>query len=126
MRAAARARLVPGGACMTESTQGTATATPLTAATAPPSRGDASVDLELRMKMVERMLLAFRPERYAYLLLCVIACAVLLWSSIQLLAKGETTQALAILGSSGVMAVALGRVLHMWNQAFRLIAGEKP
>ena len=89
----------------------------------PPPRLEAPPDWEIRMRMVERMLIAFRPERFAYLSLCVIACVVLLVSSVKLLADGQTTTAYALFGSSGVMTVTLGLVLRMWNRAWKLIEG---
>lgn len=92
------------------------------AALATPVPDPRYAELELRMKMVERMLIAFRPERLAYLVLSVIACTVLLVASGRLFLTGDTTAAFAIFGSSGVLTLALGRVLHMWNQAWKLLA----
>lgn len=96
------------------------------AVTAVPPFDPRSAQLEVRMKMVERMLVAFRPERMAYLVLSVIACSVLLLASARLFVTGDTTAAFAIFGSSGVLTLALGRVLHMWNQAWKLLAGIDP
>lgn len=85
--------------------------------------GQGSADWEMRMKMVERMLAAFRFERFAYLGVCVLACGVLLWASLRLFQLGDRSGALAMFGSSGVMALALGRMLRMWNQAWKLVTG---
>jgi|SRR5690606_24761854 len=38
----------------------------------------------------------------------------------------NTTEAFAIFGSSGVLTLALGRVLHMWNQAMKLFTDGEP
>jgi protein-S-isoprenylcysteine O-methyltransferase Ste14 len=78
---------------------------------------------EVRMRMVERMLAAFRFERFAYLALSFIACLVLLGASIWLFKSKDTTAALAIFGSSGVLTLTLARMLYMWNQAWKLVAG---
>lgn len=94
-----------------------------TAASPPPQYHAPPPDLEARVRVVQLMLEAFRPERYAYLSLCVIACAVLIWSSIRLFASGQTTTAIALFGSSGVMTVTLGLMLRMWNRAWKLVEG---
>ena len=80
-------------------------------------------DWEWRMKMVERMLAAFRFERFAYLTLSFIACVVLLGASVWLFRARETTAALAIFGSSGVLTLTLARMLRMWNKAWEVVTG---
>ena len=78
---------------------------------------------EVRMRMVERMLAAFRFERFAYLTMSFIACLVLLGASIWLFKSNNIPAALAIFGSSGVLTITLARMLSMWNQAWKLVAG---
>lgn len=88
-----------------------------------PGAGRSQADWEARMQLVERMLAAFRLERMAYLTLSIVACTVLLVASAWLFMVGDRTASLAIFGSSGVLTLALGRVLRMWNQAWHLVAG---
>jgi hypothetical protein len=78
---------------------------------------------EMRMRMVERMLAAFRFERFAYLAMSFVACIVLLGASIWLFKADHWEASLAIFGSSGVLTLTLARMLHMWNQAWKLVAG---
>ena len=89
----------------------------------PPPESTPLEEWEIRMRMVERMLAAFRFERFAYLILSFIACLVLLGASVWLFKSRDTTAALAIFGSSGVLTLTLARLLYMWNQAWKLVAG---
>lgn len=89
----------------------------------PPPESAPLEEWEIRMRMVERMLAAFRFERFAYLALSFIACLVLLGASVWLFKSKDTTAALAIFGSSGVLTLTLARMLYMWNQAWKLVAG---
>lgn len=89
----------------------------------PPPESPPPEEWEVRIRMVERMLAAFRFERFAYLALSFIACLVLLGASIWLFMSKDTTAALAIFGSSGVLTLALARMLTMWNQAWKLVVG---
>jgi hypothetical protein len=79
-------------------------------------------DWEIRLKIVERMVETFRFERFAYLGLSVLAAAVLLVASIWMFTTGHLTLAAAMFGSTGVLTLALTRLLHMWNQAWKLVS----
>ena len=94
-------------------------------APAPPASFQAGTpaEWEARMEMVERMLKAFRFERFSYLAVTFLACAVLLVASARLFALGDKTWAFSMFGSSGVLTIALSKMLRMWNQAWRIVTG---
>jgi hypothetical protein len=79
-------------------------------------------DWEIRLKIVERMVETFRFERFAYLGLSALAAAVLLLSSVWMLRERQFALATAMFGSTGVLTLALTRLLHMWNQAWKLVS----
>lgn len=97
--------------------------TPRGGATPPPEQPRKVEDWEVRMRMVERMLEAFKFERFAYLTLSFVACLVLLGASIWLFRSKQTSAAIAIFGSSGVLTFTLARMLRLWNQAWKLVTG---
>ena len=97
--------------------------TPRGGATPSPEQPRKVEDWEVRMRMVERMLEAFKFERFAYLTLSFVACLVLLGASIWLFRSKQTSAAIAIFGSSGVLTFTLARMLRLWNQAWKLVTG---
>lgn len=97
--------------------------TPRGGATPPQGPPRKVEDWEVRMRMVERMLEAFKFERFAYLTLSFVACLVLLGASIWLFRSKQTSAAIAIFGSSGVLTFTLARMLRLWNQAWKLVTG---
>jgi len=76
---------------------------------------------------VKELLSLFRFERYTYLAVNVIALVMLLGSAIFLLLRpGQSDMSLyavvvALFGSSGLITLSIGRLLHMWDQAFALL-----
>ena len=78
---------------------------------------------EVRMRMVEALLRAFRFERFAYLFLAMVSCMVLLSASVWLFQQKDTNAATAMFGAGGVLTLTIARVLRMWNQAWNLVTG---
>lgn len=83
-------------------------------------------DLRARMDAVERLTTLFRLERLVHLAVTSLALAMLLISAGVLLYKGKAGPAelTGLFGSSGLITYSAGRLLYMWNQALRLLAGE--
>ena len=85
-------------------------------------------DIEERLQAVERLTRLFRAERMAYLFATMLALSILFFNAYLMVKRGGEAQGTAyasMFGSAGMITVATGRLLHMWNQALRLIAGEK-
>ncbi|GAA0549581.1 hypothetical protein FHS83_001136 [Rhizomicrobium palustre] len=80
-----------------------------------------------QLSAVREMLSLFRVERYTYLAVNVIALLMLFASAVVLLLKpsenGMSLYAVvtALFGSSGLITYSIGRLLHMWDQAFALL-----
>ena len=83
-------------------------------------------DLKARMDAVERLTKLFKMERMVYLAVTSISLAMLLLSAGVLIAKGKAgaSELTGLFGSSGLITYSAGRLLYMWNQALRLLAGE--
>ena len=83
-------------------------------------------DLKARMDAVERLTKLFRMERVVYLVVTSISLAMLVLSASLLIVKGKAGPAelTGLFGSSGLITYTAGRLLYMWNQALRLLAGE--
>jgi hypothetical protein len=78
------------------------------------------------MDAVERLAGLFKFERMVHLGVTTISLAMLLTSAAVLLLKGSAgpTELVGLFGSSGLITYSAGRLLVMWNQALRLLAGE--
>ena len=76
-----------------------------------------------RIKALEKLLKMFRFERYLHSSLAVLSLIVLISMLVVLLSKGrlDIPQLSAIFGSSGIITIALGRVLYIWNQAYHIV-----
>ena len=83
-------------------------------------------DLDERLRAVERLIGIFRTERLVYLFFAAISMALLLVCAGSALYKGtaEVTELTGLFGSTGVIGYTAGRILQMWSQALRMIAGE--
>jgi len=83
-------------------------------------------DLRARMDAVERLTKLFKMERMVYLAVTSLSLAMLLLSAGLLIARGKAGAAelTGLFGSSGLITYTTGRLLYMWNQALRLLAGE--
>jgi hypothetical protein len=82
-------------------------------------------DMKARMDAVERLTNLFRWERMVYLIVTGLSLAMLLTSAGVLLAQGRagTAELTGLFGSSGLITYSTGRLLFMWNQALKLLAG---
>lgn len=80
------------------------------------------------MDAVERLTNLFRLERMVHLAVTSLSLLMLLLSAAVLISKGKAGPAelTGLFGSSGLMTYSTGRLLFMWNQALRLLAGEAP
>jgi hypothetical protein len=76
---------------------------------------------ESDINKVERLILLFRPERYAYLAMTAICCIVLIIFAIILLYKGNWGYAIGMFGTSGVITLTMGRMLKMWNDVIKIL-----
>jgi hypothetical protein len=82
--------------------------------------------IEERIDAVRQLMRFFRPERIAYLTVAIIAVGMILYCAVQLIQKDPSPSSLAgLFGSGGLISLGMGRLLTMWTQAMRLIAGEK-
>jgi len=83
--------------------------------------------IEDQLHAVRELLGIFRIERYTYLVVNIIALVMLLVSAGFLLlnpsGSGVSLYAVitALFGSSGLITYSIGRLLHMWDQAFALL-----
>jgi hypothetical protein len=79
-----------------------------------------------RMDAVERLTALFRLERMVHLGVTSVSLVLLLVCAGVLLVKEQAGPAelTGLLGSSGLITYSAGRLLFMWNQALRLLAGE--
>lgn len=84
-------------------------------------------DLKARMDAVERLTNLFKAERMAYLIMTGLSVLILITSAgVLLVQKGASYGAITgLFGSSGTITYTTGRLLFMWSQALRLLAGEK-
>ena len=84
-------------------------------------------ELKARMDAVERLTNLFKAERMAYLIMTGLSVLILLTSAgILLMQKTAGYGAITgLFGSSGIVTYTTGRLLFMWNQALRLLAGER-
>lgn len=80
-----------------------------------------------RMNAVERLTALFKLERLVHLTVTSVALLMLLLSTGVMLYKGTAGPAelAGLFGSSGLISYSAGRLLFMWNQALRLLAGEE-
>lgn len=85
-----------------------------------------SPNIEERVRAVERLTELFRVERLVYMGVTAFALALLFAVAFLLIRnqKAEATELTLLFGSSGLVTVTAGRLLHMWNQALHLISGE--
>ena len=83
--------------------------------------------IDERLNAVERLLALFRMERLAYLTVTGIALAMLIGSGAYLIVQkqGDIATITGLFGSSGLITVALARLLRMWDQAISMIMEQK-
>ena len=78
---------------------------------------------DTKMQKVERLIALFKPERYAYLIISSLSCIALISFAIFLFGQEnrDTHFIIGMFGSSGVIAVAMGRMLKMWNDVIKIL-----
>lgn len=81
-----------------------------------------------RVDAVERLTALFRLERLVHLAVTLISLVMLLTSAAFLIYKKQAGPAelAGLFGSSGLITYSAGRLLFMWSQALRVLAGEIP
>ena len=91
-----------------------------------PAQSAGTSDISARMDAVERLTKLFKAERMVYLGVTSISLIILLISAGALLLKGQAgvAELSGLFGSSGLITYSTGRLLLMWNQALRLLAGD--
>lgn len=83
-------------------------------------------DMEKRLAALERLLNYFKLERVTHLVLTAASFITLLFAAGKIIARGPDIGELSLIfGSAGLITFSSGRLLHMWNQAFRVIYGDK-
>lgn len=85
-------------------------------------------DFAAKMDAVERLTRLFRLERLVHLGVTGVSLVMLLTSAGVLMFRGTAGPAelTGLFGSSGLITYSAGRLLFMWTQALRLLAGESP
>jgi len=85
------------------------------------------MNLEEKLHAMNALLEAFRPERYLNLGLAFATALIILLVFSRNLFMGDLSwaEAAAIFGSSGLGTVSTGRILSMWNQAFKVVFDEE-
>lgn len=87
-----------------------------------------SADIKARIDAVERLTKLFRLERIVHLGVTCLSLLILLTSAGVLLYEGKAGPAelTGLFGSSGLITYSAGRLLVMWNQALKVLAGSSP
>ena len=81
--------------------------------------------LQERVSAVRDLMRLFWAERLAYLIAALASVAMILYFGLQILSQDATISSLtAIAGSGGLISIGMGRLLTMWTQALRLVAGQ--
>ena len=81
--------------------------------------------LQERVSAVRDLMRLFWAERLAYLIAAVASVGMILYFGLQILSQDATISSLtAIAGSGGLISIGMGRLLAMWTQALRLVAGQ--
>ena len=81
--------------------------------------------LQERVSAVRDLMRLFWAERLAYLIAALASVGMILYFGLQILSQDATISSLtAIAGSGGLISIGMGRLLTMWTQALRLVAGQ--
>ncbi|MDQ0464951.1 hypothetical protein QO010_002735 [Caulobacter ginsengisoli] len=92
-----------------------------------PDERPSNLELDDRLKIVERLVKLFQFERLAYLASTVISVIILLVCVAIMLSRRENQNIgvlAGIFGSAGLITYSLSRLLRMWDQAIRILVGE--
>jgi uncharacterized membrane protein len=78
---------------------------------------------EARKKIVMEITKSFRPERFVYLIISILAFILIIYLAIDLYRqdKIEIDQLALFIGPTGFMAYAVTRILFMWSKSMRII-----
>ena len=81
-----------------------------------------------RVEAIKQLLGLFRVERAVYLAVTILSLVVLLGvaASLYLQKESRTGEIIALFGSSGAITYTTGRLLRMWSEAMRMLAGNAP
>lgn len=83
-------------------------------------------ELADRVDAVRQIMKIFQPERICYLVAATVSIGIILYCGVRIIGTQPTAASLTgIFGSSGLISIGMGRLLTMWSQALRLVAGEK-
>ena len=93
--------------------------------------GQSRSDEEMRLKVATSIVSIFLPERIAYLTLSGLTAVLVIWQSWQILNSPDmlhdssirTTALATLLGSGGVVAFNLARLLTMFNSVLLKVFG---
>lgn len=77
-----------------------------------------------RMDQIVRLTELFKVERAVHLIVTTLALMMLLASAAVLIYRDQAgiTELTALFGSSGLITYSASRLLHMWDQALRILA----
>lgn len=76
------------------------------------------------IQKIERLVKLFKPERIAYLIICIITCLFLISCAIILMIKDSGKNIhiiLGMFGSAGTITIAIGRLMKMWNDTIKIV-----
>ena len=81
-----------------------------------------------RVEAIKQLLGLFRVERAVYLAVTILSLVVLhgVAASLYLQKESRTGEIIALFGSSGAITYTTGRLLRMWSEAMRMLAGNAP
>jgi hypothetical protein len=82
--------------------------------------------IQAKLGAVRELLRLFRAERIAYLMVAVASVLMMLYCAFQVLQKdsADPSALVGLFGSGGLISLGMARMLTMWTQALRLVAGE--
>jgi hypothetical protein len=82
--------------------------------------------IDERVQAIERLVTLFKVERITYLCMTGVALVMLLGSAAFLIVRNHAALEVLVplFGSAGLFAYSIGRVLHMWDQAIKLVASS--
>ncbi len=87
--------------------------------------GMSASTLKERLEAVTAMTELFRFERFLYLALSIVSVLVLFaFAFNQWSVSASFSTVVAMCGSSGAIALSLGRILKMWSQALAFLADQ--
>ena len=82
--------------------------------------------MDERINAVRTLLSFFRVERILYVTMSLISVSMILFVGYKLVESGaKPAHLVGIFGAGGLISVGIGRLLTMWTQALRLVAGEE-